>query len=170
MTWNWFMKNNVSLSGSFMLYLSWLNGNLFVCEGYVICRFFWDRIYYNTSHGMLVSGSQWFQVYLKTWWLLRVCWVPFGTYPDDLLVCICQNCLLDTAIFCSFSIIIIGKQDFTTMILNILRKFLDTTTILNNIMSGILVPPLSWYCRLVWSKEMTLDKLKLKHLKRRRML
>lgn len=35
------------------------------------------------------------QVYLETCWHFWVLWVPFVTYPSDLLVCICQNLLLD---------------------------------------------------------------------------
>ena len=53
---------------------------------------------------MLHTACQWrpvisLQLYLETWnigtWrLLWVLWVRFVTYPYDLLVCICQNCLI----------------------------------------------------------------------------
>lgn len=84
------------------------------------------------------------RVYLETWWCLWVFWVLFGTYPYDLMVYICQNCLLNTTIFFLFCAITIKKQDFSIMILKCLRKCLNTITILNTIMSKILVPTPCW--------------------------
>lgn len=94
-------------------------------------------------------ACQWMQVialrvYLETWWCLWILWVLFGTYPYDLMVYICQICLLNTTIFFLFCAITIKKRDFSIMILKCLRKCLNTITILNTIMSRILVPTPCW--------------------------
>ena len=83
-------------------------------------------------------GGHWViavQVYLGTWWLLWVLWVPFVTCAYDLLVSLCQNCLLDTRI----CVITIQKWDFSAMIGKKLKIFW-CATILNSIMPRILVP------------------------------
>lgn len=67
-------------------------------------------------------GGHWViavQVYLGTWWLLWVLWVPFVTCAYDLLVSLYQNCLLDTRI----CVITIQKWDFRAMIGKKLKMF-----------------------------------------------
>ena len=74
-----------------------------------------------------LTASQWtpvmaLQACLETWRLLLVLWVPLVTYLYDLLVCICQSCLLDSRIFFLFCVIIIEKWDFIVIILQYFEK------------------------------------------------
>lgn len=59
--------------------------------------------------------NHWKLVLIEIWWFFSVLWVPFVTYPYNLLVCICHSCLLDPTIFVLFFVITIKKLDFITM-------------------------------------------------------
>lgn len=85
------------------------------------------------------------QVYLETWWFLWVHWVLFVTYPNDLLpVYVRINCLLGTKIFILFCVITMENE---ILVQWFLRKFPDTTTMINSIMSRILVSTPSLYTK-----------------------
>ena len=66
------------------------------------------------------SGDQWLVCkYTEKQWFFWVLWVPFMTHWNDLLVCICQNYLIDTIVwFCKITI----EKEFSTMILKYLEK------------------------------------------------
>lgn len=70
---------------------------------HAICRFFWSPTHCVASYYMQVEAKLNLNYTLS---LLFVLWVLFVTYPYDLLVCICQNSLLDTRILWDFSAMI----------------------------------------------------------------
>lgn len=91
------------------------HGMTVIWQWSVICWFLWVPTHYDLSYGMPMKTSA-LRVYQETWWLLWVLWVPFVTQPYDLLVSLCQNCLLDIRIFFLLCVITIQKWDFSVMI------------------------------------------------------
>ena len=82
---------------------------------------FWDPLHNDACHYTTVEASD-YTASIPAWWLHCILWLLFVTYPYDSLICICQNCLLDSRILFSFCVINIRNWDYSAMIIKYFGK------------------------------------------------